>query len=87
MTPPQSSQNTTPLRAKMLADALHRLAPSTQKLYATAITAFTCYWRSPDQPRLMRFAPICTTGRGAQASLAYLQRDRRRHPILVCRNT
>jgi hypothetical protein len=41
MTPPQSSQTTlTPLRAKMLQQMqLHRLAPSTPKLYATAITA------------------------------------------------
>ena len=52
MTPPRSSQTKlTPLRAKMLQQMqLHRLAPSTQKLYATAITALArYYWRSPDQ--------------------------------------
>jgi integrase/recombinase XerD len=52
MTPPRSSQTTlTPLRAKMLQQMqLHRLAPGTQQLYATAITDLArYYWRSPDQ--------------------------------------
>jgi len=52
MTPPRSSQTKlTPLRAKMLQQMqLHRLAPGTQQLYATAITDLArYYWRSPDQ--------------------------------------
>lgn len=52
MTPPSASQTTlTPLRAHMLQQMpLHRLAPSTQQLSITAITAFTrSSRRSPDQ--------------------------------------
>ena len=52
MTPPRSRQTPlTPLRAKMLQQMqLHRLAPGTQQLYATAITDLARYYRrSPDQ--------------------------------------
>jgi integrase/recombinase XerD len=52
MTPPRSSPTTrTPLRANMQQQMqLHRLAPGTQQLSATAITDFArYYWRSPDQ--------------------------------------
>jgi integrase/recombinase XerD len=52
MTPPRARQTPlTPLRAKMLQPMqLHRLAPGTQQLYATAITAFARdYRRSPAQ--------------------------------------
>src|SRR5215467_14081744 len=52
MTPPRSRQTPlSPLRAKMLQQMqLHRLAPGTQQLSATAITDFArYYWRSPDQ--------------------------------------
>ena len=52
MTPPRSRPiPLTPLRAKMLRQMqLHRLAPGTQQLYATAITDLARYYRrSPDQ--------------------------------------
>ena len=52
MTPPRSRPiPLTPLRAKMLRQMqLHRLAPGTQQLYATAITDLTRYYRrAPDQ--------------------------------------
>lgn len=52
MTPSRSRQTKlTPLRARMLQQMqLHRLAPGTQQLYATAITDLTRYYRrSPDQ--------------------------------------
>jgi hypothetical protein len=59
MTPPSASQTPlTPLRAPMLQQMqLHRLAPSTQQLSLTAITAFTrSSRRSPEQltPEEMR---------------------------------
>jgi site-specific recombinase XerD len=52
MTPPSATQTPlTPLRAKMLQQMqLHRLAPSTQQLYTTAIMGLARYYRrSPDQ--------------------------------------
>jgi integrase/recombinase XerD len=52
MTPPRASHSKlTPLRAHMLQQMqLHRLAPSTQQLYTTAIMGLARYYRrSPDQ--------------------------------------